>query len=88
MGKTIQAKSLTQVQLKMLDIGAPVIVPCQTLAGDIIHVRLQTKNLQPGSDHSTSVEGAKMNTCRHSEGCWESHGVYVAIMPDGVDYGS
>jgi hypothetical protein len=85
MKKTIQAKCLTSVQLKMLDIGAPVIIPCETLEGVVVHVRLQTKNLQSSSSLSAEPSGGAGG---HAGGCWESHGVYVAIMPSGVDYGS
>jgi hypothetical protein len=71
--KTIQARSLTPIQLKMLDIGAPVIVTCETLTGEKVAVRLQTANLEPDSDVNST----------HAEGCWLAHGAYVAIMPEG-----
>ena len=50
MEKTITAKLLTPTQLKVLDIGAPVIVSCQTLTGETVAVRLQTANLEPDPD--------------------------------------
>jgi hypothetical protein len=73
----IQARALTTLELQMLDIGAPVIVPCQTLAGDIVEVRIQTGNLD--TDPRTGEI--------HAGGCWQAHGAYIAIMPNGVDYG-
>lgn len=82
--KTIQAKSLTPLQLKMLDIGAPVIVSCQTLTGETVVVRLQTQNLEPAPKIKP---GSRNKPTRanggHAKGCWETHGVYVAIMPNG-----
>lgn len=67
----IKARRLTPIQLKMLDVGAPIIVTCQTVSGEEIAVRLQTANL--------SSEMADEN----SEGSWLKHGAYVAIMPNG-----
>lgn len=67
----IKARMLTPIQLKMLDVGAPIIVTCQTVTGESVAVRLQTANLS-----SETVDD-------HAEGCWLRHGAYVAIMPDG-----
>jgi hypothetical protein len=88
MVESIRARSLTSIQLKMLDAGAPVIIPCRTPAGEIVHVRLQTKNLAPLEREV--VEGAQVGQAGPDEGApgsWELHGAYVAIMPNGVDYG-
>jgi hypothetical protein len=82
--KTIQAISLTTLQLKMLDIGAPVVVSCQTLTGETVDVRLQTKNLEPAPKIKS---GSRIKPTKasggHPKGCWETHGAYVAIMPNG-----
>lgn len=82
--KTIQAKSLTPLQLRMLDIGAPVIVSCQTPTGETVHVRLQTKNLDLGPEikPGSRTKPTKANG-RHAKGCWLTHGAYVAIMSNG-----
>jgi hypothetical protein len=84
MKKTIQAKALTPLQLKMLDIGAPVIVSCQTLTGETVNVRLQTQNLEPAPKRKprSRTKAIKANG-GHAQGCWLSHGAYVAIMPNG-----
>lgn len=74
-GKLIQATKLTSLQLKTLDIGAPVIVTCKTLSGEKIAIRLQTSNLDPETDapdHSSRKYGG-----------WMAHGAYVAVMPNG-----
>ncbi len=81
---TIKAKLLTPMQLKMLDIGAPVIVHCEALTGETVAVRLQTANLESDPE----VESGSRNkrgkaTGRHAKGCWLAHGVYVAVMPNG-----
>ena len=81
MKKIIQAKALTRLQLKMLDIGAPVIVTCQTLTGETVDVRLQTGNLDPVPKSQTKSR-TKPNG-GHAKGCWLAHGAYVAIMPNG-----
>lgn len=80
--KTVQAKSLTPLQLKMLDIGAPVVVSCKTLTGETVDVRLQTGRLDE-IPQSTSKRGAKATNGNggHKKGCWVTHGAYVAIMP-------
>jgi hypothetical protein len=84
MEKTIKAKLLTPTQLKMLDIGAPVIVSCQTLTGETVAVRLQTANLEPDPDIDSGARNkpGKANG-RHAKGCWLAHGAYVAVMPNG-----
>jgi hypothetical protein len=84
MKKTIQAKSLTKLQLRMLDIGAPVIVSCKTLTGETVNVRLQTEHLEPTpkSKPGSRTKRAKANG-GHARGCWLTHGAYVAIMPNG-----
>ncbi len=85
----IQATVLTKMQLKMLDIGAPVIVACETSSGQFVHVRLQTQNLEQASELNQNTGApTEEGRCSHTDGCWETHGVYVAIMPGGVDYGS
>jgi hypothetical protein len=82
--KIIQAKALTALQLKMLDIGAPVVVSCRTLTGETVDVRLQTQNLDPGPKiKSGSRTRSTIANGRHAKGCWETHGVYVAIMSAG-----
>lgn len=83
MSEAIKAVALSVTQLKMLDIGAPVIVSCQTLSGETVAVRLQTRILSdaiPGS-----ARGDEPITAAAS---WVTHGAYVAVMPAGVDYGS
>lgn len=82
--KTIKARLLTPMQLRMLDIGAPVIVSCQTLTGETVAVRLQTANLEPEPDVESGGRNKpdKANR-RHAKGCWLAHGAYVAIMPNG-----
>ena len=67
----ITARRLTSIELKMLDVGAPVIVNCKTITGESVAVRLQTANLspEPESDQVT--------------GYWLAHGAYVAVMPEG-----
>ena len=82
--KTIKAKLLTPMQLRMLDIGAPVIVSCQTLTGETVAVRLQTAKLESDPDVSSGRRNklGKANG-RHVKGCWLAHGAYVAIMPNG-----
>lgn len=89
MTDAIQATVLTKMQLKMLDIGAPVIVACETSTGEIVHVRLQTENLDDSSAQNlhSDIPPRDKHANTHDNGCWETHGVYVAIMPDGVDYG-
>jgi hypothetical protein len=84
MKKTIQARSLTPLQLKMLDIGAPVVVSCQTLTGETVAVRLQTQHLEPApaAKRGSRTKPVKANG-GHAKGCWLTHGVYVAIMPNG-----
>jgi hypothetical protein len=84
MKKTIQAKLLTSLQLRMLDIGAPVIVSCQTLTGETVDVRLQTANLElaPKIKSGSRIKPTKANS-GHAKGCWATHGAYVAIMPSG-----
>ena len=67
----IKARMLTPIQLQMLDVGAPIIVTCQTVSGEKVAVRLQTANLS-----SETVDDS-------SEGAWLKHGAYVAIMPEG-----
>lgn len=81
---TIQARLLTRMQLKMLDIGAPVIVSCKTLTGETVAVRLQTANLEPEPEINPGTEkrSDKVNS-EHGKGCWQAHGAYVAIMPNG-----
>jgi hypothetical protein len=84
MKKTIQAKLLTPLQLKMLDIGAPVIVSCQTLSGETVDVRLQTANLEqaPKTEAGSRSKRNKVDGMR-AKGGWSSHGAYVAIMRNG-----
>jgi hypothetical protein len=84
MKKTVQAKSLTRLQLRMLDIGAPVIVSCKTLTGETVNVRLQTENLEPAAKTKSGsrTKSTKANG-GHAKGCWVTHGAYVAIMPNG-----
>jgi hypothetical protein len=86
MKRTIQAKSLTPLQLKMLDIGAPVIVSCQTLSGETVEVRLQTQNLEsvPKIKSPSRINTPTKAKHGHAKGCWETHGVYVAIMSNGA----
>jgi hypothetical protein len=82
MEKIIKAKLLTPMQLKMLDIGAPVIVSCQTLTGETVAVRLQTANLEPEPEiESGTHENTSKAKAGHAKGCWLAHGAYVAIMP-------
>jgi hypothetical protein len=82
MNNTIQARLLTPLQLKMLDIGAPVIVSCRTLTGETVSVRLQTANLEPTSNTESESENTSAGADgRHVGSCWLRHGVYVAIMP-------
>jgi hypothetical protein len=79
--KTIQAKLLTPMQLKMLDIGAPVIVLCKTLNGETVEVRLQTANLEPMPEgKSESSRNKSSANGGHAKGCWLTHGAYVAVM--------
>ena len=80
----IQARLLTRLQLQMLDIGAPVIVSCKTLTGETVAVRLQTANLEPESEINPGTEKTSdgVNSA-HGNDCWQAHGVYVAVMPDG-----
>jgi len=82
--QTIQAKALTPLQLKMLDIGAPVMISCKTLSGETVDVRLQTQNLDdvPIVNSGSGTKSSKKNG-QHAKGCWETHGVYVAIMSNG-----
>ncbi|THD37200.1 MAG: hypothetical protein E7773_03970 [Sphingomonas sp.] len=65
----ITARKLTPIELKMLDVGAPVIVNCRTAAGESVAVRLQTANLLQSDDEAA--------------GYWLAHGAYVAVMPEG-----
>ena len=81
MSKTIKATALSDIELKMLDIGAPVIVSCKTIEGNEVKVRIQTKNL--GMDIDISDINQK-----HSNDSWQKHGAYIAIMPNGPDYGN
>jgi hypothetical protein len=94
MTRAIKAVALTDTQLRMLDIGAPVIVTCETLGGETVAVRLQTRVLAddapPGKD-AISDElggGAAAGWIAHGAAGWIAHGAYVAVMPTGVDYGS
>lgn len=88
MSKAIRAVPLDDTQLKMLDIGAPVIVACTTLSGETVMVRLQTRTLAPGvADAATPADAGHPARRPVADGCWQSHGAYVAIMPSGVDYG-
>lgn len=73
MRKPIRAQKLTDDQLRMLDIGAPVVIACRTATDDVVNVRLQSANLDRGTDEA---------------GGWVVHGVHVAVMPNGVDYGA
>lgn len=67
----IKARILTPIELKMLDVGAPVVVTCETLTGESVAVRLQTANLSS-------------NVANEDEaGAWLAHGAYVAVMPAG-----
>ena len=65
----IVAKKLSDIELKMLDTGAPVIVACKTLNGESISVRLQT---------------AMLEDAEPDKGSWLAHGAYVAVMPNGA----
>lgn len=65
----IVAKKLSEIELRMLDTGAPVIVACQTLSGESVAVRLQTANLESNEP---------------GDGSWLAHGAYVAVMPNGA----
>ena len=95
MSEAIKAVALTDMQLRMLDIGAPVIVMCKTLTGESVPVRLQTRVL---TEDETEPVGRATRPVRcgapggaHSdeaEAGWRRHGAYVAVMPMGVDYGS
>jgi hypothetical protein len=87
MTRAIKAVTLTDTQLRMLDIGAPVIVACETLTGETVAVRLQTQML---AEHDASIGEAALGstTAGAQSGGWLSHGAYVAVMPAGVDYGS
>jgi hypothetical protein len=69
--KPITARKLTPIELKMLDVGAPIVVSCETITGESVAIRLQTANLSAGPE---SGEAA---------GYWLSHGAYVAVMPEG-----
>lgn len=86
MTRAIKAVALTDTQLRMLDIGAPVIVTCETLGGETVAVRLQTRVLaddaRPGEDAVGDEPGSE------AAAGWIAHGAYVAVMPAGVDYGS
>ncbi len=86
MSQAIKAVSLTDTQLRMLDIGAPVIVTCKTLTGETVAVRLQTRVLADGA--SQPVDAARGAPSNEAVAGWATHGAYVAVMPAGVDYGS
>jgi len=61
-----------------------VIVSCQTLSGETVEVRLQTKNLEPVSNPKRQANSRNTKVTRsHRKGCWETHGAYVAIMSNG-----
>jgi hypothetical protein len=80
----IQARLLTRLQLQMLDIGAPVIVSCKTLTGETVAVRLQTANLEPEPEINPGTEKRSVGVNNgHGKDCWQAHGVYVAVMPNG-----
>jgi len=83
--KTIKAKLLTPMQLRMLDIGAPVIVSCQTLTGETVAVRLQTAKLESDPDVEPGRRRNRPDKAngRRAKGSWLAHGAYVAIMPNG-----
>jgi hypothetical protein len=71
--KMAKAQLLTPIQLKMLDVGQPVVVTCETPSGASVEVRLQTAILD--SDPKSNSKG-------HSKGCWLQHGVYVAVLSE------
>ncbi|MBU6154803.1 MAG: hypothetical protein KGP28_10915 [Bdellovibrionales bacterium] len=72
--KLAKARLLTPIQLKMLDAGQPVVVVCQTPSGVDVEVRLQTAVLDLEAED-------------HSQGCWFSHGVYVAVLSEPGEAG-
>ncbi len=86
MKKTIQAKLLTPLQLKMLDIGAPVVVSCKTLTGETVEVRLQTASLEPAPKSKAGSSRNKPAEAKggHAKDCWLTHGAYVAVMSVGA----
>ena len=90
MTRAIKAVTLTDTQLRMLDIGAPVIVSCETLTGETVAVRLQTRVLvdDTANDSATSQTIADDVAAASPAAGWTTHGAYVAVMPAGVDYGS
>lgn len=69
--RPIKARKLTTIELKMLDIGAPIVVSCETMTGEQVSVRLQTANLSMEPNHD------------ETDGYWLAHGAYVAVMPEG-----
>ncbi|MEG3168552.1 hypothetical protein U1737_10180 [Sphingomonas sp. LB3N6] len=96
MTRAIKAVTLTDTQLRMLDIGAPVIVSCETLTGETVAVRLQTRVLvddtanDPATSQTIADPGAVADdgAAISPAAGWTTHGAYVAVMPAGVDYGS
>ena len=86
MTQAIKAVALTDTQLRMLDIGAPVIVACETLAGETVAVRLQTRVLADDAFQGRKAVGDEQGG--GTAAGWITHGAYVAVMPAGVDYGS
>ncbi len=86
MTRAIKAVALTDTQLRMLDIGAPVIVTCETLGGETVAVRLQTRVLADDAPPGKDAVGDKPG--EGAAAGWIAHGAYVAVMPTGVDYGS
>ncbi|MES2759796.1 MAG: hypothetical protein V4693_20690 [Pseudomonadota bacterium] len=81
-GKLVQAKKLSSIELKMLDTGAPVIVPCKTLSGETVNVRLQTVNMESDLDNEKETDNKSTGRGR-AKGYWLAHGAYVAVMPSG-----
>lgn len=79
-GKLVQAKKLSSIELKMLDTGAPVIIPCKTLSGETVNVRLQTVNMESDLDDKKHADNKSKGG---GKGYWLAHGAYVAVMPNG-----
>jgi hypothetical protein len=77
--KVARARLLTPMELKMLDVGQPVVVTCKTPSGGSVEVRIQTAVLESENDKKSKKTGAK------TKGSWSTHGVYVAVLSDSSD---
>ena len=77
--RVARARLLTSTELKMLDVGQPVVVTCKTPSGGSVEVRIQTAVLESESDKTSKSKGRK------AKGSWLTHGVYIAVLSDSSE---